>query len=404
MAFTLLSLTIFIIFLQPASIFPGIYLINPVRNITIISIIVYILFGDKNRVNFINNKTNRYLLMYAGINIFSGMLIWLGYIRDSLVVWLLYLIIYFLLVKQCFTMERIKKIALMIVIAVAYLSYYSLTKFVVNFQLGGRAGGFGWYENPNDLSLILVCTIPLAMLLAESTKGGFRRLPFYFLAGMFFLNVLFTGSRSGLLAVILVSTMSIYFTGASSKLLKSAILIILLFSIIGTGLSVVLGRGDLKGLLGDDSSENRLIQWEAGFRMVKANPFFGVGPDGFEQVATDYQGIGGLAPHNTLLQVFAETGIPGGCFFVMFACYPLLVSWSYIKKNWRHTNKSAAQIYHQYLFAALCGFWVCAFFSNRYKSYILYVLIALLVAVNESIAINNTEYNSNKSVPLNTCC
>lgn len=385
MPFILLAFTILILFLQPVSIYPELAYLNPIRNMTLISLGFYILMGGKNEITFTQSKTNRYFLLFVMMQIISPMASWIGSIKESLITWLLYIFIYFLVVKQCSSLQRVRTLVLMIVLAVCYLSYYSLTHFVATYQPGQRAGGFGWYENSNDLSLILVCSTSLAMLLAESAPNIVSRIFWYLVACTFVFNVLFTGSRSGMLGICLVTGLGLYFSNKLAGVLKKVVTVVMIFAVLGTGVAVITSRGDLQGLHGDDSSENRLVQWKAGIQMLKSNPFLGVGPDEFESEAETYGGIQGLAPHNTLVQVFAETGVFGGAFFVLFACHPLYL----FLRNFKDkvvVGSAEIRLFHNFLFSSLCGFWACAFFSNRYKSYILFILVALLVVVRDYLA------------------
>jgi O-antigen ligase len=202
---------------------------------------------------------------------------------------------------------------------------------------------------------------------------------------MFTINILFTGSRNGLLGLISVGIVSILSSDKIHKILRSLLIIVLLGAIVTVGLSSVLARSDLHGLSGDDSSENRIVQWKAGVRMVLHNPLFGIGREQFGDRASEYGGIHGLFPHNTLVQVFSETGLPGGIFFFFFAVYPLIEARRYfIPKLNKLPIESSIRMF-RFIITALLGFWVCAFFSNRYQYYILYVLVALSSAIKENI-------------------
>lgn len=399
MSFILLAVTIFLLFLQPVSIYPELAFLNPIRNMTLLSLAAYFLFQEKNQIAFAQSKTNKFFLLFVMMQVISPMASWMGSIKESLIIWLLYIFLYFLIIKQCATLQKVRIIVLMIVLAVCYLSYFSLTHFVANYEPGQRAGGFGWYENSNDLSLILVCSTPLVLLLAESANKIMPRIFWYVIAGMFIFNVLFTGSRSGMLGICLVTGLGLFFSTKLTGMLKKAISVVMIFAVLGTGVAVITSRGDLKGLHGDDSSENRLVQWEAGIKMLKSNPFLGVGPDEFEAEAEKYGGIHGLAPHNTLIQVFAETGFFGGVFFALFSCQPLYRFLINIKEKVVVGN-AEIRLYHNFLFSSLCGFWSCAFFSNRYKSYILFVLVALLVVVRDYLAevSIDTELSENRQI------
>ena len=118
--------------------------------------------------------------------------------------------------------------------------------------------------------------------------------------------------------------------------------------------------------------------------MVKAHPILGVGPNEARFEMRDYGGIQGLMPHNTLAQVFAETGIPGGIFFAICTIYPLWEARKFFKNN-RSNMSIPSVIIYKYLIITLAGFWVCAFFSNRVYFKILYVVIALITAERVNI-------------------
>jgi O-antigen ligase len=96
-----------------------------------------------------------------------------------------------------------------------------------------------------------------------------------------------------------------------------------------------------------------------------------------------------LAAHNTLLQIFAETGIPGGVFFTLFCLIPLFEIRKFQKKN-KYSDRIGVLEY-KLLTIAFTGFWVCAIFGNRVEFYILYVLIALMVAIKVNILNDNRE-------------
>ncbi|MBD3287793.1 hypothetical protein GF337_03235 [candidate division KSB1 bacterium] len=384
MAFFLLCIAVFIMFFQPTSVFPELVPYSPLKNSAIIAFIAYIPAANKSDIPFFENKINRYFLGFVLMSIMSAAFFWLQAGLEMFNVWLRYGIVYFLIIKSCTDESRLRKLTLMIVLAIGYLCYYSISNFALAYEPGVRASGFGWYENANDLSLILVSTIPLIFLLAETSRYAIMRYLYIFIAAAFSFNVLFTGSRNGLLGLAGVGILSIVSTRRFSKGIKTGLLTLLIISIFTVGIVTVLNREDLSSLGGDASSEDRKVQWKAGIRMLIANPLFGVGPNQFESVAVDYQGIRGLAPHNTLVQVFSETGLPGGIFFFLFACFPLWEALKYIREK-RYEDETYPFIFIKYLTISLFGFWICAFFSNRDQSYILYVLIALIVAVSNNL-------------------
>ncbi|GAB6098046.1 hypothetical protein JCM14469_43010 [Desulfatiferula olefinivorans] len=276
-------------------------------------------------------------------------------------------------------------VILMLLFAIGYLSYYSLTDLYSRYEIGALARGFGWYENGNDLSMIFVAILPLTFIFIENSDNKAVKYFFIILALQFSINILLTGARNGVLGL---STAIGLFLLSSKKIkiaIKIIIIIMLANGIIYVGYKTIMTRSDLAGnLSGDESSEDRLTQWIACTKMLIKNPVFGVGPNQSRYEMRNYGGVRGLLPHNTLIQVFAETGVFGGFFFFMFAIYPLSISYKYFNKRIKKVHTSAEN-YYKYTSISLCSFWVCACFSNRVYMYILYVLVAILVASKELI-------------------
>ena len=387
MSFYFLKIFIFIMFFQPTYVFPSLEAIKPFKLSALLTIISYLLSNENYKIKFISNTYSKYFLLFVFMQVLSSSRIWFHGGYETLLGWLNYIIIYFLIVKLCNTHERIQSIILMIFLGIIYLSIFSLINVAEN-KFAIRASGFGWYENGNDLVLILISVIPLSMYLTESYQSYIVRYFVTTMMGIFTLTIFFSQSRQGLLGLTLIICLSLFASKRISRAVRIVIFAIVLFLVLTVGLASVLLRDDLSnGLLGDDSSENRLVQWEACLRMVKHHPFLGVGPNESISNMRSYGGIGGLAPHNTLIQVFAETGIFGGVFFIMFACYPIIDAYKHYVRG-KNSLQEKNDLIYRYLMISLLGFWTCAIFSNRIHFTILYVLVALIVATKNLQKIN----------------
>jgi len=389
MAFFFLCLFTFVMFFQPAYVFEWLAPYRPYRYSAILAIVSFVIFGQKSDIPLLSISNVRYFFLFVGMQIVSAAAIWIhGAIDLFHSTWLNLLIIYIIIVKTCTDERKIKIIILMIVAALSYLSYWSVSHYVANYYPGRRSIGFGWYENPNDLVMILNAVIPLILGLAELSRSTFVRYISLGIATLLAFNVLISASRNGLLGLMAVGCFSLLFMKRVKGFFRYSILALLIVSVITIGLANVFTRSDLMPgkLTGDSSSENRIVQWKACIRMVLHHPLLGVGPNEARFQARDYGGVRGLMPHNTLVQVFAETGIPGGLFFVMCTIYPLWEAWKFfkIKKN-RNRMQEPSVIIYKYLVIALTGFWICAFFSNRVYFKILYVLIALTTAIRVNV-------------------
>ncbi|MFH1460561.1 MAG: O-antigen ligase family protein [Candidatus Omnitrophota bacterium] len=386
MAFFLLCLTVFIMFFQPTYIFPWSEQYQPLRICAIAALFFYFFSDKKSNANFFSYKINLYFVLFIFWQTLSSFTIWSQAGLDTLNLWLKLGIVYYLIFKSVTNEKKLITIIFTIILALGYLCYYAITNFIINYTPGIRASGFGWYENANDLSLIFVAVIPLSFLVINLTNKLFIKLFYLFCSASFAFTVLFTGSRNGLLGVAVVGFFSTIFAKKLPKVIRGSVLVILVLAISSIGVASVLSRSNITGLRGDDSSEDRIIQWKAGMRMIAVRPLFGVGRDEFGSYAEEYGGIRGMQPHNTLIQVFAESGIPAGIFFSLFSLLPLWIMCKDFKYENSFSHEKAKNITaYKYLWVSLLGFWACAFFGNRYHAYILFVVIALIVTVKANM-------------------
>lgn len=397
MAFIFLSIFTFFIYFQPGAVYPELASYGIIKYSGVIALLSYIILGHKYPHSFLGHKYTKYFFLFILMQTLSASALWFTGGIEIFNVWRNIVIIFFLIVVSCVNEKKIISIQVMIVLAILYLSFDSVSNVLADYAPGVRAQGFGWYENGNDLVLILVTVIPLAFSIGEYSKSIIVKYIFIAIAGFFSFNILLTGSREGLLGLLVVGVLGLQsalkLSGFTRKFLISALVV----SVITIGITTVLTRDDLQGnLIGDESSENRILQWKACYRMVKANPLLGIGPGEAGFLMRDFGGVRGLVPHNTLIQVFAETGIPGGIFFFLCTCYPLWEAWKFYKLHKSRMHIPSFNIY-KYLSISLCGFWSCAFFSNRVYFAILYTLIALIVAVQVNIIIPQEASDDRKS-------
>lgn len=390
MAIYLLYSTLFVMFFQPVFLWPALEPLQPLRNFAIAALLMFMFSNARSKVPFLKNNINRYFLFFVIWQTISSAMIWMGAMSETFNLWLRMGIVYYLITQSILSEKQLRGAISVIVISIIYLAYYSISLFVMYYIPGMRAGGFGWFENANDLAIILVSVIPLALLLANTTRSMPVRAFYIGLAGVFAFNILFTGSRNGLLGLLTVGLLSLMSSKNIPGFIRSLMMAVMIGAVATVGVANVLSRSDLNGLSGDESSEDRLEQWKAGMRMVAAKPVFGVGRNEFAYNAEDFGGVKNLQPHNTIVQVVAETGLPGGIAFLLFSFVPLLETWRLVRKPSRSVNPRM-MVYYQFIAIAIAGFWVCAFFSNRYQFYILYVLVALSVAVRTNLLINRTE-------------
>jgi len=156
----------------------------------------------------LHRNVNRFFLVFVIMQVLSASAVWISGGLEIFNLWLRMGLVYFLITQSVDNEAKVKGIAATIVLAVVYLSYYSISSFVVGYLPGVRAAGFGWYENPNDIAI----AIPLALLVANTAKAMPTRILFMAIAAMFAFNIMFTGSRNGMLGLLAVGALSIYFS------------------------------------------------------------------------------------------------------------------------------------------------------------------------------------------------
>jgi len=236
----------------------------------------------------------------------------------------------------------------------------------------GRIQYVGIFNDPNDLGMLFVLSLPMAMALSgRGGAFGLRRL-FWLGAGVLLLyGIYLTDSRGALLAV-------------------AALLGVWLWRKYGLVAAALLGSMGLAGLLllpsrlsdlspDEESASGRVDAWYEGFQMFFSHPVFGVGADNF----TDYNN---LTAHNSLILVLAETGFVGFTLWLGFVGYCFWMMLTVLRHQPELPDASAIAAWRteraiaMTLLLSLSGWLATAFFLSRSYTVVLYLLTALVVA------------------------
>jgi putative inorganic carbon (HCO3(-)) transporter len=195
-----------------------------------------------------------------------------------------------------------------------------------NFHAGnlqeGRAAWVGIFANPNEVAYSLVILLPFAAYLALRS-GWLARM---FLAGasvLYLLATFVTFSRGGLVGIAVVAGVFVWKTfGLGMRFL---LLAVLAFGLIFAGRYWSRGE-DFSHLDNDVSFQQRIATSQAGWGMFMDHPLTGVGL-GCSVIAWPLyapEGLytrGALVTHNTIIQVFGETGLLGAIPFLLFLAF-----------------------------------------------------------------------------------
>ena len=261
----------------------------------------------------------------------------------------------------------------------------------VGLSQGTRIQYVGIFNDPNDLGMLFVACVPMAVYLGS--RGGWmglRRLFWMAVAGTLIYGVYLTDSRGSLLALLAV--MGVYIWQ------RRGVFVAGLLGSMAVGMLLALPSRFNEIDVEEASAQGRVDSWYEGLQMFIGHPIFGVGPDMYSEYHP-------LTAHNSYVLVLAETGIVGFTLWLAFVLYCFRMMWVGSRPlgelAWESTRAPAADGDAEHALAeldaleagiaegraiamtlllSLIGFFACAFFLSRSYVIVLYLLAALVVA------------------------
>lgn len=305
---------------------------------------------------------------------------------------------YTLIANIANTRERLETVMAVLTICASVLALHGVEQAAtgvgwtgVELSQGTRIQYVGIFNDPNDLGLLFVMCLPMAIYL--SGRGGLlgvRRLFWLGLAGLLLYGCYLTNSRGTMLAVLAM-------LGVFAKFRYGMLAAGFLGSAALAGLLMLPSRMQEMDVE-EESAMGRVESWYEGVHMFFENPIFGVG-------AGNYGDHNEITAHNSFVLVLAELGIVGFTLFLAIVGYSFKMTLAPLRRGediiddvpqeipddvalaqWR-TDRSLTFS----LLLSLCGFFTAAFFLSRAYVAILYFLVGLVVA---NYARLRTEYPS----------
>ncbi|MES2098559.1 MAG: O-antigen ligase family protein [Pseudomonadota bacterium] len=288
--------------------------------------------------------------------------------------------LFYMVATSTDSLQRVRQIFLVLSVSVTVLSWHGIDQIEkgigwtgAELSQGSRITYLGFLNDPNDLAMALVMILPMILHLGHGA-GRIVRWITYAAAGAVAYAVYLTNSRGSVLAM---GAMVFLYGILRYGVLKSVLVIpVLLIPLIAFGPSRMAEMS-----ADEDSAEGRIEAWYEGVQLLIMRPLFGVGKGQF----ADYHG---LTAHNSFVLAFAELGLVG--YFVWLS--NIVISWLMLQRivrsealvdaspealsQWEETRGAARTLWYGYV-AGL----VSAFFLSRSYVVILYLHIALIVAV-----------------------
>ncbi len=278
-------------------------------------------------------------------------------------------------------------ILVLVVEGIAFSQGWPIAGF--RFDNQGRMEYSGIFRDSNDLGQIYAVGWTIILFHLVNGTGMLEKMADVVLLTLLAWAMLLTGSRGTMLAAII----GVFLSGRRSfGLVKPALVAFSIFVVMN---QLGISRMNLFSS-GETSAEERVIAWGQGWYMLRANPVFGVGPLNFHNYHP-------LAPHSTLVQVGAETGLIGLFCWVGLLYSPLRTTILNLLPG--HGLEAGTTFRELQMQAALLVCLVSSMFLTRAYLFPIYLLLGLVLAAGrrtdaETEEIEDTQEVSEALLPM----
>ncbi len=307
---------------------------------------------------------------------------------ETALMWGVLLLGYFLISSQVDTPQRLRNYWALVLLAATWLAGHAIwvyhTQPLSHPQLvGGRLSSYGAYSGANDLALIIVCAWPLIFKYLDLQRNAFVRVIALLAMGVLLYADLRTLSRAGLIGLSLVMGLSLLRGRSLGKLGRGVLLVPAVIVVFIVGSKLLLTRSDAKDFSGQDESvQHRFDAWYAGFQMLKSSPLIGVGSGNFADLSDDFGAGRKIQAHNTVIKVFAESGLIGGICYLGIIITAFQMLW----RSWRRFQRIKPDgpefLWAEALGISLIGFCFNTIFSVKAHEWFLYMVVASTTAID----------------------
>jgi len=387
-AIYVISICLLIIFIEPfigiLNYFLFLYLrpqefISAFRGIPLILIMVGVTFaamlvrGALDKKSMVNSPQNIFMIwIYAAVMLSQMAQLYIWGVINAGTNFLHIILSYFFIVNLVDNKKKLQIGLYSIILLSVYLAvagiyqYYTGTSFgIETVQAERRIRGLGIFNDPNDLAMALLISMPFLILKIQSRVSNLKR---FFMLG--FLSILLyalflTNSRGGMLGFMVL--MGIIFYKKYGKKVGIAL------SLVGFAGIFALGPSRIVEISPHEASAyGRVESWAAGFDMFLTHPLFGVGIGAY----TDYHP---LVAHNSFIHCAAELGM-FGLFPWVFLIFISVKNLYFVSLKLQTEPPSDMEIICNSLLYSLVVFVVTTLFLSRVYSELLYIFIAFSAA------------------------
>ncbi len=260
--------------------------------------------------------------------------------------------------------------------------------FTGNTYFGRAAWYQGIFTNSNDLAALTLLQLSMAAALLMTERKGIVKLGALFAIVVMPFTIVVTQSRAGLLALAVFVVAALWTHPRRARIFGAiAVIAVLLVAISPKGvwerlegLRYATSTETLSSVDQEGSAEQRWAIWQAGIRVIKANPVSGTGLDTYRYANGSVSAaLGNRDAHSTYITLAAENGIPGLILFLVLVGATIAQSWSVRRRVRSITPDGAMQL--RFLELGLVCFLIAGIFGSYSKLTFLYVHLALIWAL-----------------------
>ncbi len=295
-----------------------------------------------------------------------------------------------------YTVSDARRVAAIQVAGAAIYAVVILTQFEVGE--GGRLGSLVYYD-ANDLGMLLVCTLPLALFFTGFSQHLWARILSAGIIALFLATIVKTGSRGafvGLVAVVLYLLARYTSLHWSKRLITIAGLLVVFVAATGaqywSTVSTMLHPSTDYNWIGNTEG-GRMAIWQRGLGYMANRPVTGLGLNAFpvaegtiSPLARRQQfseGVKWSSPHNSFLQVGAELGVLALIVFIATIAGALLLAGRLARDaSARGGQNRAIAALARAQGALLVGYVVSGFFLSQAYAPFLYVSLGSIVGLD----------------------
>ncbi len=379
-------------FLQPVAFFPELESLRLVRILSFVALLAWVINMMIKRKLFFTKSIQNILIILYGLLVLGSSFMYPEYSFPFFIESLKVFILFFLIINLVVTERKLMIFILSIVAMGAAISLIGIYQHVKGIGVVYASEGIvricGPFMDPNDFASHLISIIPLAVCFFWFFKKIVPRMIILFILFLLLTALIFTYSRGGAvgLGIVLIGVfIELLFQKSKTKWVYIGGIILMAVISVSFIPEKYQQRLQTVTLTKEAAIQSRLDAWQTGLEMMKSKPWIGIGLATYKYNYAAYAPSGVdpkqmLVAHNMFINVGAESGIPSLLVFViiiMVSFWDMIIAF---KRSAMDKLYFVADL-SKFLAISLLGFIACSIFLSIQWVPVLWILLALSVAV-----------------------